>query len=304
MTEGVKQRIRKILLRCADWVMNIFLGAVALCVLWFVAQLFGFASFHIPTDSMMPTIMPGDNILVDKTYMGARIFDFFDASEGKQVKIRRTPGRKHIKSGDIIVFNFPYSDGWDSIAMDIRKYYMKRCVAVPGDTVVIRDCQYFVNGLRFEKDYDQADRLCRFLDINRDNPEEISRHVFVRAFPNDSTVPWTIRDFGPLTVPARGTRIEMDTENAAVYRNYIEWETGGRISVSNDSVFLDGVLLTGYEFDMDYYFVGGDNVFNSQDSRYFGLLPEPFIVGKASMIWKSVDRRSGRMRKERIFKAL
>ena len=53
----------------------------------------------------------------------------------------------------------------------------------------------------------------------------------------------------------------------------------------------------------NYYFVGGDNALNSQDSRYWGLLPEPFIVGRAWRIWKSVDE-DGRIRWERVLRKI
>jgi Peptidase S26. len=57
-------------------------------------------------------------------------------------------------------------------------------------------------------------------------------------------------------------------------------------------------------FSHNYYFMGGDKVENSQDSRYRGLLPDDLIVGKAWLVWKSVDPYSGRFRWERILKKI
>ena len=61
-------------------------------------------------------------------------------------------------------------------------------------------------------------------------------------------------------------------------------------------------LIQEYCFRENYYFVAGDKADNSQDSRYWGLLPEPFIVGRAWRIWKSEDRNNGNIRWNRIWK--
>ena len=83
---------------------------------------------------MEPSLLAGDNILVNKGVMGGRLFNVWDALEGKDVHISRLPGLGKIKRNDVIVFNFPYSkQRWDSVAFDVMKYYVKRCVALPGN---------------------------------------------------------------------------------------------------------------------------------------------------------------------------
>lgn len=279
---------KKTLSFIADWLANIFLGAFTLAVLWFVAQLVFYAKFSIPSDSMMPTIKPGDKVMVDKTVMGARIFDVFDAAEGKPVNIRRLPARSTLKRGDIIVFNFPYpAASWDSIAMQLNRYYIKRCLALPGDTVEIRDFAYYVNGSPAEKANHDGERELRdFTRRYADDPDFIKRTVVMKAFPNDSTFDWSLCNFGPLFVPAAGLSIDLDPRRAVIYRNYIEWETGAKLTVDSlGTVLLAGHPVDSYTFTRDYCFVAGDKVFNSQDSRYFGLLPEPFIVGRVAYKW-------------------
>ncbi|WP_349872467.1 S26 family signal peptidase, partial [Bacteroides cellulosilyticus] len=71
-----------------------------------------------------------------------------------------------------------------------------------------------------------------------------------------------------------------------------------------DTILLNDSAIHAYRFKENYYFVAGDKVMNSQDSRYWGLLPEPFIVGKAVRIWKSVDKDTGKVRWKRIFKKI
>ena len=57
-------------------------------------------------------------------------------------------------------------------------------------------------------------------------------------------------------------------------------------------------------FMRNYYFMGGDNCYNSQDSRYWGPLPEEYIVGKATLIWKSKNGVTDEIRMDRIFKKI
>ena len=60
-------------------------------------------------------------------------------------------------------------------------------------------------------------------------------------------------------------------------------------------------LIHQYRFEKNYYFVSGDNMANSQDSRYWGMLPEEYIVGKAIRIWNSKEKYTDKIRWERIF---
>lgn len=125
-------------------------GAAGVYMAWMllrvVMQVFFFASFSIPSDSMEPTLRPGDYVLVNKVLKGARIFDLEDAIDHRPLSIRRLPGMEKFKRGEVLVFNFPYPERWDSIGFDVMLYYVKRCIAVPGDTMEIRDACYRVRG--------------------------------------------------------------------------------------------------------------------------------------------------------------
>lgn len=88
---------------------------------------------------MEPALKAGDLILVNKLVKGARLFDVLKAVDGEDVDIYRIPGIGKLKRNDVLVFNFPYKEGrWDSICFDVMKYYVKRCIALPGDTLEIR----------------------------------------------------------------------------------------------------------------------------------------------------------------------
>ena len=108
--------VKKLLKRIGNWMVNIYLIAFGLAVLWVVGQVFCFASFSTPTRSMTPTIVPGDYVLVNKFFMGPRLFNIFDALDGQQVNIRRGLHFGELKSSDVVVFNHPYAASWDSLA--------------------------------------------------------------------------------------------------------------------------------------------------------------------------------------------
>ena len=98
---------------------------------------------------MGPALKDGDRILVNKLIKGARLFNVFAALDNKDVTIYRMPGLGHFKRNDVLVFNFPYQmNRWDSIRMNVMQYYVKRCIALPGDTLEIRGGFYKVRGCR------------------------------------------------------------------------------------------------------------------------------------------------------------
>ena len=256
------------------------------------------ASFRIPTDSMQPTLQPGDNILVNKGIMGARIFDIWDAAEEKEVEIHRLPGLGKVKRNDVLVFHYPYPHRNDSLSMHLLKYYVKRCIALPGDTMGIRKGHYYIKGINEQIGNIEAQK--RIEKLQKEN----TRGIVMDAYPWDKYIDWTIQDFGPLHVPARGQTVVMDSTAVKLYRNLIEWEQKEKLTFQGKEIFLGDSLIHEYRFQENYYFMGGDYMENSKDSRYWGLLPEPYIVGVATRIWKSVDKSTGKIRWDRVMKKI
>ena len=256
------------------------------------------ASFRIPTDSMQPTLQPGDNILVNKSIMGARIFNIWEAAEEKEVEIHRLPGLGKVKRNDVLVFHYPYPHKNDSLSMHLLKYYVKRCIALPGDTMGIRKGHYYINGINETIGNIEAQK--RIEKLQKEN----TRGIVMDAYPWDKYIDWTIQDFGPLHVPARGQTVVMDSTAVKLYRNLIEWEQKEKLTFQGKEIFLGDSLIHEYRFRENYYFMGGDYMENSKDSRYWGLLPEPYIVGVATRIWKSVDKSTGKIRWDRVMKKI
>lgn len=281
--------------------INLFLWLCGIVVLWLLAQVFWIASFHIPSDSMEPELLVGDVILVDKLVYGARLFNVMDAVAGKQVEIKRLPGIGEIKRNDVIVFNYPCPKKWKQIEMDVMQYYVKRCVALPGDTFCIVNGRYKVNGYAGTLGCVDAQDKFRALIREQALADDATG---VRAYPGDSLIGWTVKEFGPLYIPKSGDIVPMDYWSAKLYKNMVEWEQKKNLRYEAGNIYLGDSLIAEYRFFKNYYFMAGDRAENSKDSRYWGLLPEEYIVGKAVRIWKSVDKRTDRVRWNRIFKKI
>jgi signal peptidase I len=109
---------------------------------------------------------------------------------------------------------------------------------------------------------------------------------------------WTRDNFGPVTVPKKGGTIELTTDNYGIYERAIRVYEKNDFYMADGQFHLNGQVVKNYTFKMNYYWMMGDNRQGSQDSRYWGFVPEDRIVGKAWMIWFSWE---GGPRWKRLF---
>jgi len=122
---------------------------------------------------------------------------------------------------------------------------------------------------------------------------------FPNIFPHDFHFPNNADNFVPTLIPAKGTTVQIDYKNISIYQRIIEVYEGREIGVTNEisisskQVLLNGAPLTSYTFKQDYYWMMGDNRHNSEDSRFWGFVPENHIVGKPVFIWMSYDMSKG-----------
>jgi len=118
--------------------------------------------------------------------------------------------------------------------------------------------------------------------------KEIDSSGSGNVFPHDTTYfRWTADNFGPLWVPKKGATINLTPQNIDLYRRCIEVYEKNTWEQQGGKVLINGNEATTYTFKMNYYWMMGDNRHKSQDSRFWGFVPEDHIVGKASIIWFS-----------------
>lgn len=118
----------------------------------------------------------------------------------------------------------------------------------------------------------------------KDQKEEI-------IYPEDKN--WNADYYGPIYIPKEGDQIKLTSSNINLYLKCIEYENQA-VTRTEKGLQVDGELITSYTFKDNYYFMMGDNRHNSLDSRYWGLLPEKWVIGKVMYVyWAENSDRIG-----------
>ena len=312
--------------------------------------------YSIPSGSMEDTLLPGDKVLVNKLVYGPKLpaspYDipwvnlvwFLQAGASANPdsvywNYRRAPGFSAIKRGEVMVFSHPLWGGRNN-------FFIKRCPALPGDTLKIERGRVKINGQflpehdRVKKVYEvwtyntrQFSRLTDSLGLQSFGRSVRSREwgliemlltekqknqllesggidsLKVKILPPDSShwvypknreFAWTIDDYGPLVIPFRGMAIKLNHRNFLLYGRTINRLEKIKLEEKDGLYYLGDEPVTQYIFRQNYYFMLGDNRTNSNDSRYWGFVPEENIVGKAGLVL--FNYRYGEFKWERVVK--
>jgi len=247
--------------------------AIILFMVWLLSRIFFIEQFSVSTASMEPTITPGDKLIVDKTLLGARIYtNLCFNKRGNELKCKRTRGTRALRHNDIIVFNNPFHRG--EIKFVLNDVYVKRCIGLPGDSISIENGIYRNNNA---ENVGLKSTQCRLFAM-RDS--EIASDVIMKKHSTPHYI-WTIKNMPPLYVPRKGDIISITPKEGYLYKSILEWETGKVIVVDweKNIVCCGNSVLNKHRFLHNYVFVAGDNVMNSRDSRYWGVIPYDYIIG-------------------------
>ncbi|HQN57672.1 MAG TPA: signal peptidase I, partial [Saprospiraceae bacterium] len=139
------------------------------------------------------------------------------------------------------------------------------------------------------------------IEILYANPQQYAAAMFPHApkqFPA-----WTPDNYGPVWIPKKGVTINISEDNIAFYRRVISVYEKNNLEEKNGKFYINGTETNQYTFKQDYYWMMGDNRDNSEDSRFWGFVPEENIVGKPLFIFfsKYSDMYGSKIRWNRIF---
>ena len=121
--------------------------------------------------------------------------------------------------------------------------------------------------------------------VRRFSKKNVPNEAF---FPNKIPYDWNEDNFGPLVIPKKGMTVNLNKENLPLYKKIIAEYEANDLETSPSEIRINGNPTDRYTFKKDYYWMMGDNRHKSEDSRFWGFVPDDHIVGKPIFIWFSI----------------
>ena len=139
--------------------------------------------------------------------------------------------------------------------------------------------------------------------VRRINKINVPNEAF---FPNKIPFDWNEDNFGPIVIPKKGMTVELNRKNLSLFKKIIGEYEGNILELTLSGVKINGISSTKYTFKKDYYWMMGDNRHKSEDSRFWGFVPDDHIVGKPVFIWFSIKGindgiKNWKIRWDRVF---
>ncbi|HJO21843.1 MAG TPA: signal peptidase I, partial [Candidatus Marinimicrobia bacterium] len=281
--------------------------------------------YIVPTTSMERNILKGDMLVGSRFAYGMKVpqkiwVPFTAISIPTFLPEYRFPAFKKVERGDVVVFEYP---------RDIVYKYVKRCIGLPGDTISIKDREVYVNGnVSILPDGGQFlmdtympsdvidDEIFLGVDGNKDQYPEITIPKKGDIFTLDESMNWK---FLLPIILYEGNSVELiyqeqkfnftndsprdifrRTGNRSIFKDYVPTEGATLINPWSPMfkkeyikyLYINGKPITdidSYIVKQDYFWMMGDNRDNSEDSRYWGFVPESHILGQPVITWFSIN---------------
>jgi len=108
-------------------------------------------------------------------------------------------------------------------------------------------------------------------------------------FPGNKRFNWNNDQLGPIYIPKAGEKIKLTIDDLPLYKKIIRDYENNEVEVVDNNIYINGEISSNYTFKQDYYWMMGDNRYNSEDSRVWGFVPFDHVLGKPVFIWMSID---------------
>jgi signal peptidase I len=242
-----------------------------------VINSFVLASFEVPTGSMEDTVRIGDHLFVNKLVYGGST-PYTIPFTSIRIPHFRVPGFRNVARGDVIVFDWPGCR--DQVDKPAQKWYLKRCVALPGDTIRILQRVVYVNGEKIRN----PNRVKFLRSVSKPagywNPDIFPRGA---RFNEDN--------YGPIVVPRKGMRLCLNAQTFPSWEVFVRRE-GHTAELTGGRIIIDGRETSCYTVNRDYLFAMGDNRDDSLDSRFWGFVPPEDVIGTPILVYWSWDPKT------------